>query len=142
MIQRLSLLSLFFLFFLAAPIRAQVQGQCVMCGMDLSKYTHVRYQVKDKQGKAYTTCGVQCGLLLQLNLKDTFASATATDLFSHRTIDADKAWYVYHSSIITDMGPGFIAFGDKTIAEKFIRGFGGELLDFQSALDKVRRGFK
>ncbi len=142
MIQRLSFLSLFFLLFLAAPIRAQVLGQCVMCGMDLSKYTHVRYQVKDKQGKIYTTCGVQCGLLLQLNLKDTFASTTVTDLFSHRTIDAAKAWYVYHSSIITDMGPGFIAFGDKKITEKFIRGFGGELLDFQGALDKVRRGFK
>lgn len=142
MTKRLSLLFVFLILLIPGQLWAQVRGQCVMCGMDLNQYTHVRYQVKDKQGKTYTTCGVQCGLLLQLNLKDNFSSATATDLFSHRTINATKAWYVYHSSIITDMGPGFIAFGDKKIAEKFIRGFGGELLDFHAALNKVREGFK
>jgi nitrous oxide reductase accessory protein NosL len=85
---------------------------------------------------------VQCGLLLQLNLKNKFKSATATDLFSHRTLPAEKAWYVYHSSIITDMGPGFIAFADKKTAENFIKGFEGELLDYPSALKRVRQGFK
>jgi len=40
------------------------------------------------------------------------------------------------------MGPGFIAFADKKIAEKFIKGFGGGLLDYPDALQKVRQGFK
>jgi len=135
---------LFILLVLFPPqhLGAQEQNQCVMCGMDLNKYTHVRYQVMDTGGNTYTTCGVQCGLLLQLNLKNKFKSATATDLFSHRTLPAQKAWYVYHSSIITDMGPGFIAFADKKTAEKFIKAFEGELLDYPGALQTVRRGFK
>lgn len=140
--KRLSFFILLISLLLPELLAAGSLGECVMCGMDLSKYTHVRYQVTDKQGKTYPTCGVQCGLLLQINLKDNFASARATDIFSHRTIAADKAWYVYHSSIITDMSPGFIAFADKKTAEKFIQAFGGELLDFHASLDKVQGGFK
>jgi len=113
-----------------------------MCGMDLSRYTHVRYQVTDREGNTLTTCGVQCGLLLQLNLKENFKSATATDLFSHRSLPADKAWYVYHSTIITDMGPGFIAFASRDHADRFVKGFNGKVLTFQQSLHTVQGGFK
>ena len=129
-------------FILFSVLSAPAFERCIMCGMDLTRYTHVRYQVTDTDGNTYTTCGVQCGLLLQLNLKDKFKSATATDLFSHKTLPADQAWYVYHSSVITDMGPGFIAFASQEQAEKFVKGFGGQLLDWQQALATVQGGFK
>jgi len=139
-----SLFLFLLLLFLVYPfgLAAQEHQQCIMCGMDLTKYTHVRYQVTDTEGNTYTTCGVQCGLLLQLNLKEKFKSATATDLFSHKTLPADKAWYVYHSSIITDMGPGFIAFASQDHANRFVKGFSGKVLTLQQALDTVKGGFK
>ncbi len=107
---------------------------CSVCGMDLSKYAHVRYLVTGTDGRAQTTCGVQCGLTLQIRLGDQFKSATATDLITHREIEASKAFYVYKSSVITDMAPGFIAFSTKEKAEKFAKGFGGQVVSYQDAL--------
>jgi len=113
--------------------------RCLVCGMDVSKYTHVKYVVTTTDGKQYTTCGVQCGLTLHLRLKNKFQSATATDLISHRTIDAKKGFYVYKSSVITDMAPGFIAFKRRVNAEKFAKGFGGEVVTYEGALDMWKK---
>lgn len=121
---------------------AKELSECLMCGMDLSKYTHVKYTVVDIKGKKYVTCGVQCGLLLQINLKNKFKSATMTDLLTHKSLPAEKGWYVFKSSVITDMGPGLIGFANKSRAEQFIKGFGGELVNYQQALDKAQKGFR
>jgi nitrous oxide reductase accessory protein NosL len=120
---------------------ADPQG-CSICGMDLSKYTHVKYVVTLTDGKTQTTCGVQCGLTLQIRLGNKFKSAVATDLITHKEVEAKKAFYVYKSSVITDMGPGFIAFAIKTNAEKFQKGFGGEVLTYQEALEKWKGRMK
>lgn len=119
---------------------AEEKNECVLCGMYLPNYTHVKYTVTDTTGNKYVTCGVQCGLILQLNLKKKFQSATMTDLLSHQSVPADKGWYVYKSSVITDMAPGLIGFRDKSRAEQFIKGFGGELLNYQQALEKAKAG--
>lgn len=108
--------------------------RCIVCGMDVSKYPHTRYVVTTADGKKYATCGVQCGLTLHLRFKDTWRSATATDLITNRSFDARKGFYVYKSSVITDMAPGFIAFKARSYAEKFAKGFGGEVLTYDEAL--------
>ena len=102
--------------------------------MDLSKYTHVKYVVALKDGKTQTTCGVQCGLTLQIRLGDKFKSAMATDLITHREVEVAKAFYVFKSSVITDMAPGFIAFSSKEKAENFVKGFGGKVVNHREAL--------
>lgn len=114
---------------------AQAPGRCLVCGMDLSKYPHTRYVVVTTDGREYATCGVQCGLTLHLRLKDKWKSAKATDILTNRPFDADKGFYVYKSSVITDMAPGFIAFSLKSHAEKFSRGFGGQVLTYEEALE-------
>ena len=40
------------------------------------------------------------------------------------------------------MAPGLIGFSDKSQAEKFIKGFGGELLTYQQALEKAGKGYR
>ena len=136
------LFSLLLLLLSPACLVAQEHPQCSLCGMDLNKYTHVRYTVTTSSGQQITTCGVQCGLLLQLNLGADFKSAVATDLLYHKTIPAEKAWYVYHSKIITDMSPGFIAFASQDHASRFAKGFGGKVLTLQQSIDAVKGGFK
>lgn len=116
--------------------------RCLICGMDVSKYTHVKYVVTTTDGKQYITCGVQCGLTLHLRLKNKFQSATATDLISHRTINAKKGFYVYKSSVITDMAPGFIAFKRRVNAEKFAKGFGGQVVTYNEALEIWKKKMK
>jgi hypothetical protein len=103
--------------------------------MDVSKYPHSKYVVTTKEGEEVFTCGVQCGLTLHLRLKEKFKSATATDLLSNRSVDAQKAFFIYKSTVITDMAPGFIAFATKTNAEKFKKGFGGQVVSYQEALE-------
>ena len=117
-----------------SQVLADPQG-CSVCGMELSKYTHVKYVVTAIDGKTYTTCGVQCGLTLQIRLGDQFKSALATDLISHKEVEASKAFYVYKSSVITDMGPGFIAFSTREKAVNFAKGFGGKVVTYPEALE-------
>jgi len=109
--------------------------RCIVCGMDVSKYSHTRYVVTTTGGEELITCGVQCGLTLHLRLKEKFKSAMATDLLSNRSVDAQKAFFIYKSTVITDMAPGFIAFATKTNAEKFQKGFGGKVVSYQEALE-------
>ena len=109
--------------------------RCIVCGMDVSKYPHSRYVVKTTEGKVYATCGVQCGLTLHLRFKEKWKSATASDLLSNRPFNAQKGYYVYKSSVITDMAPGFIAFKRKVNAEKFAKGFGGRVVTYKEALN-------
>jgi hypothetical protein len=103
--------------------------------MDVSKYPHTRYVVATTEGEEFVTCGVQCGLTLHLRLKNKFKSATASDLLSNRSFDAQKGFYVYKSTAITDMAPGFISFVTRTNAEKFQKGFGGKVVTYQEALE-------
>jgi len=109
--------------------------RCHVCGMDVSKYPHTRYVVTTKEGEEFSTCGVQCGLTLHLRLKEKFKSATATDLLSNRSVDAQKAFFIYKSTVITDMAPGFISFLTRVNAEKFQKGFGGQVVSYQEALE-------
>jgi hypothetical protein len=126
-----------FAFFVATVTSAWAGGveRCIVCGMDVSKYPHTRYVVETTDGKKYTTCGVQCGLTLHLRFKDKWKSARAADLLSNRPFDVKKGFYVYKSSVITDMAPGFIAFKRRTNAEKFAKGFGGQVVTYEEALE-------
>ena len=121
--------------FLASTISARAVKGCIVCGMDVSKYPHTRYVVKTTDGKEYVTCGVQCGLTLHLRFKDKWKSATASDLLSNRPFDVKKGFYVYKSSVISDMAPGFIAFKRRVNGEKFAKGFGGKVVTYQEALE-------
>jgi nitrous oxide reductase accessory protein NosL len=115
---------------------------CIVCGMDVSKYPHTRYVVDTTDGKTFSTCGVQCGLTLHLQFDNRWKKATATDLLSNRSFDATKGFYVYKSTVITDMAPGFISFKRKEGAEKFAKGFGGQVVTYDEALEIWRRQMK
>ena len=132
-----SVMSLFMI--IGNSLQAEPRMQCMVCGMDLSKYPHTRYVVKTTDGKQYDTCGVQCGLTVHLRLKDKWKSATARDLLSNRPFACKQGAYVYKSSVITDMAPGFIPFKRRANAEKFAKGFGGKVVTYDEALDIWRK---
>ena len=125
-----------------APICFAEAERCIVCGMDVSKYPHTRYVVETAAGEAYPTCGVQCGLTLHLRFKEQWKGATATDLLSNRSFDATRGFYVYKSTVITDMAPGFISFRTGANAEKFSAGFGGQVVPYQEALEIWRLQMK
>jgi nitrous oxide reductase accessory protein NosL len=122
------------IFFLVSSLSVWAVERCIVCGMDVSKYPHTRYVVETSDGKKYRTCGVQCGLTLHLRFADRWKRAAASDLLNNRPFNAKKGFYVYKSSVITDMAPGFIAFKRKINAENFVRGFGGRVVAYEEAL--------
>lgn len=136
------LFSLLVLLFFVPDFSAWAVERCIVCGMDVSEYPHTRYVVETTDGKKYVTCGVQCGLTLHLRFGDKWKSALATDLLSNRHFNANKGFYVYKSSVISDMAPGFIAFKSKVNAEKFAQGFGGQVVTYEEALDLWRKQMK
>ncbi len=123
----------------AAHSRAGESARCAVCGMDVSKYPHTRYVITDDDGKKHATCGAQCGLTLHLSLGSKWKSATAVDLLSNRAFDVQEGFFVFKSSVITDMAPGFITFKRRGDADKFARGFGGEVMTYQDALVRWKR---
>jgi nitrous oxide reductase accessory protein NosL len=123
--------------FFAARGATREETTCSVCGMMLSKYRHTRFEVTEKDGTRHATCGVQCGLVLRLRLNESFRSAEATDFISGRPGNAAEMFYVYKSEAVPDMWPSFIAFRVKSDAEKFSKGFGGTVLDYEQALKKA-----
>ena len=128
------LLAVLFIF-LMAPLSWSGEGiPCKNCGMDVNKFPHTKYLVRTSVGEEWVACGVQCGLTLHLHLKDKFRSGTALDLFTNKPFDARMGFYVYKSTAITDMAPGFISFASRSNAEKFAKGFGGQVVSYEEAL--------
>ena len=119
------------------PLKAK--EKCSMCGMDLSKYLHVRFAIATVDGKEQAYCGAQCGLVTSILMgAGKVQSMWATDFITGKPVDAKKSWYVFKSSVITDMSPGLIAFKEKEHAEKFRKGFEGEVLDYENAIATLK----
>jgi hypothetical protein len=131
----------FLLLFVSSAWAGDIE-RCIACGMDVSQYPHTRYVIETTDGKKYSTCGVQCGLTLHLRFKDKWKSAKAADLLSNRSFDVKEGFYVYKSSVITDMAPGFIAFKRRGDAEKFAQGFGGKVVTYEEALQIWKKKMK
>jgi hypothetical protein len=132
--RKISVICVLFILFMSAPSWSGEGKPCMICGMDTSKYPHTRYVVTTTEGEEFMTCGVQCGLTLHLRLKEKFKSAMALDLLSNRAFNAQIGFYVYKSTVITDMAPGFISFATRSNAEKFAKGFGGQVVSYEEAL--------
>jgi len=112
----------------------QTPERCGQCGMDLSKYGKTVYEIRWTDGTLTRTCGVQCGLTQQIKHREKFKSSTAKDYWSGQSLDARTGFYVFSSSLVPDMAPGFIAFRYREGAEKFQKQSGGQVTDFNAAL--------
>jgi nitrous oxide reductase accessory protein NosL len=132
--RKISVICVLFILCISAVSWSGEVKRCLNCGMDLSKYPHTKYMVLTTDGEEFMTCGVQCGLTLQFHLKERFKSAMALDLLTNRAFDAQGGFYVYKSTVITDMAPGFISFAKRSNAEKFAKGFGGQVVSYEEAL--------
>ena len=115
-------------------LAAQATGRCGQCGMDLSKHQKTQYEILWQDGTKIKTCGVQCGLTQHILHKDNYRSSVAKDYLTGSSFDAQTGFYVFESSVVPDMAPGFIAFSKRADAEKFQAEFGGKVVTYTEAL--------
>lgn len=98
---------------------------CAMCGKPVSQRTV--FIVKFENGEEKRACCAHCGLMMQSREQNVWQSLTVDYLFGHM-ISAGHAFYVTGSDVNICCVPSVLAFGSKQDAEKFQKGFGGQLL--------------
>ena len=98
---------------------------CVMCRKPVSQRTV--FIVKFENGEEKRACCAHCGLMLQSREQNVWQALTADYLYGHM-ISAGQAYYVAGSDVNICCVPSVLAFGSRQEAEKFQKGFGGQLL--------------
>ena len=109
-----------------------VPGLCAMCNRLVPGRSAV---VMQSQGRGHlTACCPHCGLALFEH--DASASfMLVTDFLNGQMVSANDACYLLGSDVSSCCTPGILAFAGRTDAERFKRGFGGEIM----SLVQVRR---
>ena len=119
-------------------LAAQGAGEpatCGMCGTEMTN-AHVGFVLVQPDGKEERMGCAGCGLAM---LKDApkDVKARTLDFLRGDEIDARAAYYVRGSSFTACCEPSFLAFAKKDEAERFAKGFGGKVLDFEAAFQAV-----
>lgn len=116
---------------------------CVKCGMDLVRFYKTSHSATDEKGdKHFQYCSIHC---LEDHLGDgiTLKNPKVVDVKSLKLISVADATYVVGSSIGGTMSRvSKYAFLNKEDALKFQENNGGEIMDFNSALNKAKEDFK
>jgi copper chaperone NosL len=109
---------------------------CPLCGMDRKQYAHSRMVVAYAEGLVRGTCSLHCTASeMTVNRDKTLRNVQAADYNSKRLIPAEKAFWVIGGNKVGVMTRrAKWAFGDKQGALAFIRQNGGQLGDFQQAM--------
>jgi nitrous oxide reductase accessory protein NosL len=114
---------------------------CVKCGMDLVKFYKTSHSAIYND-KKYQYCSIHC-LEDHLGEGITLKNPQVVDVASLKFIDVNKAYYVVGSSKRGTMSKvSKYAFLNEVDAKKFQAENGGEIMDFNSALEKAKEDFK
>lgn len=110
---------------------------CQYCGMDRQRFASTRMLVEYGNKTTIGTCSIHCAAVdLAQSYGKEIVSLAVSDFRSGKLIDAGKATWVIGARIPGVMAAtSRVAFASKADAEAFRRENGGELGDFEVALD-------
>jgi len=113
-------------------------GQCEICGKPVTESSNwFIIQISDGEEKTYGCAG--CGLsALAAMSQEAIVEAKAEDFLRRKLINAREAFYLRGTDIGFCCEPYWLAFASREEAEKFAKGFGGEVLNFEEALEKAQ----
>lgn len=110
--------------------------QCAYCTKPMDKRLEFTYRLK--RGRIVRACCAHCGLLLYRDIREDDIQACMTwDFINFKPLSCFSAWYVVGSSASPCCSPSAIAFASRGDAEKFAKGFGGMVEDFEKAIDSI-----
>ncbi|MEJ5338337.1 MAG: DeoR family transcriptional regulator [Aquificaceae bacterium] len=114
----------------------EAMPSCAYCTKPIEKRLEFTYRLK--RGRIIRACCAHCGLLLYKNIREEDIESCMTwDFINCRPLSCFSAWYVVGSSAMPCCSPSAIAFANKEDAEKFARGFGGMVMDFEGAVEGI-----
>jgi hypothetical protein len=116
---------------------------CLKCGMDLVKFYKTSHAASNEsKDKVHQYCSIHC---LEDHLGDgiVLKNPKVVDVSSLEFISVSDATYVVGSDVRGTMSRvSKYAFLNKEDALKFQKKHGGEIMDFNSALEKAKEDFK
>lgn len=121
---------------LAKTTSHQTSKLCIYCNRTVCDKLAFRLILTND--RVEVTCCAHCGLLRYKQIESEVMQAICCDFLRETTISAHLASYVMDTSL--DIGccqPQVLTFEWKEHAEKFVKGFGGRIYDFEEALDVV-----
>ncbi|MGY0693701.1 DeoR family transcriptional regulator [Virgibacillus sp. FSP13] len=108
--------------------------ECVFCSRAI--HERLAYRLILPNNKIEIACCSHCGLLRHRQLGDEVMQAITYDFFRQTTLSAPLAWYVMDTSIhVGCCQPQVLTFENKDHAEKFVKGFGGNVYSFKEAME-------
>jgi hypothetical protein len=113
----------------ATPPTSPPSATCALCATPVNPRTHTVLQ----QDEGQCACCPHCGLLMLR--QSTRASVLLTrDFLYGRMVNARTAFYVYQSEVSLCCEPSVLAFANQWDAERFQRGFAGQVFPFLTML--------
>ena len=115
--------------------------ECAICGKSVDLRLGFIYILKG--GKKVHTCCAHCGLIAYKNMnKDKVDMIMTRDFINSNPINAYSAVYVIGADASPCCTPSAFVFTDRASAEKFAKGFGGYIAEFEEATDKMEELMK
>ncbi|WP_206207674.1 DeoR family transcriptional regulator [Virgibacillus indicus] len=113
-----------------------VSDECIICSRKVNE--RLTYQLFLPNNIREIACCAHCGLLRTRQLGDKVVQAICSDFLRHTTISAALAWYVMDTSIqLGCCHPQVLTFEWKEHADKFVKGFGGNVYGFNEAMEVI-----
>ena len=120
--------------FLTTSVAAEETFECGLCGKPVTESSNI-FVITEPEGSQQVFGCPGCGLAVLAKMApEQYSSAKAQDFLRRTMIDAQSAWYLRGTEVGFCCQPYWLAFASKEEAEKFAKGFGGEVLDFASAI--------
>ncbi|MEK5441187.1 DeoR family transcriptional regulator [Fredinandcohnia sp. FSL W7-1320] len=117
------------------------QSQCVYCHKPNNPKLSYRLILADD--KIETACCAHCGLLRHHQLGEDVLQAICHDFFMNTTISAPLTWFVMDTTLnIACCQPQVLTFENREHAEKFVKGFGGDIYGLQDAIEVIFQKMK
>ena len=123
----------------ALPARVATQASapmaCAMCNHTVPERTAVI--VQSQQHGLLGACCPHCGLAL-LDRCSAADQVFVTDFLYGQMLSPSDAAYLLGSAVSTCCRPGILAFASREDADRFQRGFGGEIMTLTQAQEYLR----
>ena len=117
------------------PVTSMITSErCIMCNKLIP--SRLDWIVTPKERPRWHACCSHCGLL-QLHHCEGVQSALSADFLYGYMVNIYQAWYVVGSRIYLCCMPSTLCFGSQGDAIDFQKGFGGEVMDFETAMKRM-----
>ncbi|MCP4425998.1 MAG: DeoR family transcriptional regulator [Chloroflexi bacterium] len=122
------------------PQQPTAVDACFMCHATPRSQTQMTLHMAG--GSAQRACCPHCGLHGMIMMGDQVVSALAADFLRGNTVDAQAAAYVIDPDITICCKPTVLSFQKAEDAQRFQRGFGGQVLNFADTIQFLRQAMR